>query len=511
MASRAVNALEVRNLSKTFGTFAALRNVDLDVAPHEIHALIGENGSGKSTLVKCLSGYHHPDPDAEVRVNGTLLPPAYGPEEATALGLAFVHQDLGLIDSLSVAANIHIGARPETGPLWRLKARSEYATTRALLQRLGHRDIDPRAPVGSLSIASQTIVAFARCLHHAGHSSVIVLDEPTASLSEGDVERLHETVRRAAREGHGIIYISHRLDELYALADRVTVLRDGVTVGTTDIATLPRRELVELIIGSKSGALYPEGKSTVRDQTALQVSDVSGNIVRNVTLTAFRGETLGIAGLLGCGKSELGRLLFGAQRITNGSIEVSGKPVRLRSPVDGIRAGVALVPADRHRNGAVMDETVFENITLLDVRSSFKAGWLRKRAMASTARRLVREYDVRPADIHRVMGRLSGGNQQKVVLAKWMHRNPSVLVLDEPAHGVDIGAKSQVFVLVKQAANAGAAVIVISEEFEDLAQLCDRVLVMRKGEIVASLSGEAKTRAEISRLVYAEEKQPAGV
>jgi ribose transport system ATP-binding protein len=511
MTSGAVNALEVRSLSKTFGTFAALRNVDLVVAPHEIHALIGENGSGKSTLVKCLSGYHHPDPDAEVRVNGTLLPPTYGPVEATALGLAFVHQDLGLIDSLSVAANIHIGARPETGPLWRLKARAEYATARALLHRLGHRDIDPRAPVGSLSIASQTIVAFARCLHHAGKSSVIVLDEPTASLSEGDVKRLHETVRRAARDGHGIIYISHRLDELYALANRVTVLRDGVNVGTRDIAALPRAELVELIIGGESGALYPEGESTVRDQIALRATGISGNIVRDVSLTAFRGETLGIAGLLGCGKSELGRLLFGAQRITQGGLEVAGKPVRFKRPEHGIRAGVALVPADRHRNGAVMDETVLQNITLLDVRSSFRTGWLRKRAMASTARRLVREYDVRPAEINRVMRRLSGGNQQKVILAKWMHRSPAVLVLDEPAHGVDIGAKSQVFALIKQAADSGAAVIVISEEFEDLAQLCDRVLVMRKGEIVASLSGGTKTRAEISRLVYAEAEQPAGV
>ena len=507
----AVNALEVRSLSKTFGTFAALRDVDLTVGSGEVHALIGENGSGKSTLVKCLSGYHEPDPGAEIRVNGTLLPPAYGPEEATALGLAFVHQDLGLIASLSVAANMHIGARPDTGPLWRLKARRENATARALLTRLGHGNIDPRTPVGALSIANQTIVAFARCLHHAGKSSVIVLDEPTASLSEADVRRMHETVRRAAGEGHGIVYISHRLEELYAVADRVTVLRDGVNVGTRDLAGLERRDLVELIIGGKAATLYPTGSETASEDVKLQADSISGTTVRDVSLSVRGGETVGIAGLLGCGKSELGRLLFGAQPITSGQVLVSGRPVRLRSPADGIAAGVALVPADRHRNGAILDQTVLDNVTLLDLPSSYRHGRLRTRALANTAQRLVNDFDVRPREVHRVMRRLSGGNQQKVILAKWMHREPSVLVLDEPAHGVDIGAKAQIFALVKQAAANGAAVIVISEEFEDLAQMCDRVLIMRNGQIVDTVSGETKTRAEISKLVYAEAAEGAGV
>jgi ribose transport system ATP-binding protein len=506
----AVDALEVRSLSKTFGTFAALRNVDLVVGNGEVHALIGENGSGKSTLVKCLSGYYEPDPGAKIRVNGALLPPAYGPEEATPMGLAFVHQDLGLIASLSVAANIHIGARPDTGRLWRLKSRQENATARALLTRLGHGDIDPRAPVGDLSIANQTIVAFARCLHHAGRSSVIVLDEPTASLSEVDVRRMHETVRRAASEGHGIVYISHRLDELYAVANRVTVLRDGLNVGTRDMAGLSRTELVELIIGGKAGTLYPSGDDNPSDDVALLADGISGATVRDVNLSVRGRETVGIAGLLGCGKSELGRLLFGAQTITSGQVRVSGKQVRLESPADGIAAGVALVPADRHRNGVVLDQTVLENITLLDLRSSFRHGRLRTRAMANTARRLINEYDVRPRDPHRVIRRLSGGNQQKVVLAKWMHRNPAVLILDEPGHGVDIGAKAQIFALVRQAATRGAAVIVISEEFEDLAQLCDRVLIMRNGQIVDTVSGERKTRGVISGLVYAEAAEGAG-
>jgi ABC-type sugar transport system ATPase subunit len=497
-----VNVLEIRGLSKTFGTQRALSDIDLDVRAGEIHALIGENGCGKSTLVKCLSGYHQPDPGAEVRVRGRRLPALYGPEHASAFGLTFVHQDLGLIGSLSVTANLLLGGQVDTGFGWRLRKRREFEAARKQLALLNRADIHPRELVADLSIAAQTTVAIARCLYHAGKSGVMVLDEPTASLAEDEAQRLFKTLRRAAAEGHGIIYISHRLEELYALADRVTVLRDGARVATRTMAELPRSELVELIVGRPTDVLYPSVTSTTREDVVLRAQDLTGAQIRGVSLSVRKGEILGVAGLLGCGKSELGRLLFGVQPLASGHIALAGRSLSLRSPGDAIRQGIAMVPADRHRNGVHINQSVADNITFLDVRKYWRQGWLRNRERILSARPLMDEYDVRPRDPKRSIALLSGGNQQKAVLAKWMHREPQVLILDEPAHGIDIGAKSQVFSLVEDAARSGTAVIIISEEFEDLARLCDRVLVMRDGRIAAELEGNAKTRRRISELVY---------
>lgn len=496
------SALVVKGLSKTFGSQRALQDFDLDVRVGEIHALIGENGCGKSTLVKCLSGYHQPDPGAEIWVKGRKVPDDYGPERASSMGLAFVHQDLGLIGSLSVAANLLLGARSDTGWGWRLHRRRELDTARRQLALLDHSDIDPRSLVADLSLANQTIVAIARCLHHAGKSSVMIFDEPTASLPKEEVDRLFGALRRAAAEGHGIIYISHRLEELYALADRVTVLRDGQRVTTRPMAGLPQSDLVELIVGRPTDVLYPATKSTPQRDRVLSVNGLAGKHVHDVSFDVQRGEVVGVAGLLGCGKSELGRLIFGAQPISSGQVSLEGHSLSLRSPGDAVRLGIAMVPADRHKNGAHLTDTVADNIMFLDIRKYWRRGLLRAGSQMSTALDLMDEYDVRPRNPKRPMALLSGGNQQKAVLAKWMHRSPKLLILDEPAHGIDIGAKAQVFTLIERAAEAGTAVIVISEEFEDLARLCDRVLVMRDGTIVAELVGNNKSRQRISECVY---------
>lgn len=496
------NALEIRGLSKTFGSQRALQNVDLDVRVGEIHALVGENGCGKSTLVKCLSGYHQPDHGSEIRVRGRRLPDDYGPEQASSMGLSFVHQDLGLVGTLSVTANLLLGSRLDTGVGWRLRHKHEFDIARRQLAMLDRSDIDPRALVADLSLANQTIVAIARCLHHGGESSIMVLDEPTASLPKEEVDRLFAALRRAVAERHAVIYISHRLEEVYSLADRVTVLRDGVRVTTRPMAGLPRSELVELIVGRPAEVLDPAVKPTGQRDVVLTVDGLNGVRVRDVSFDVHRGEVLGVAGVLGCGKSELGRLLFGAQPLKSGQISVAGRAVSLRSPKDAIRLGIAMVPADRHKNGAHLTDTVANNVTFLDVRKYWRKGWFRSGDESSTARRLMEQYDVRPRDPKRPMALLSGGNQQKAILAKWMHRSPELLILDEPAHGIDIGAKAQVFTLIERAAELGAGVIIISEEFEDLARLCDRVLIMRNGVVVAELEGSDKSRQRISEVVY---------
>jgi len=498
-------ALSVRGLSKTFGGQRALSGVDLDVMSGEVHALLGENGSGKSTLVKCLSGYHQPDPGATIEVGGDLLPSNYGPESATGYGLAFVHQDLGLIPTLTVAENMLLGQSPPTGFAWRAKKRQEVALARRQLQDLDHPDIDPRRFVGELSVAQQTIVALGRALYGAERGRLLVLDEPTASLAQTEVDRLFEAVRRVTEQGHGVIYISHKLDEIRTIAQKVTVLRNGERVATRSMDELSRAELIELIVGKPLEALYPDGPPAVKSEVVLDARGVSGAKVRDLSLTLHRGEIVGVAGLLGCGKSELGRLLFGDQRLTAGEVDIDGARVRLRTPADAIDAGVAMVPADRHKNGVHLDHSVGENMTLLDTRRYWRKGLMRRRERARTVRGLMEEYDVRPRQASRPIGLLSGGNQQKAVLAKWMHRDLKVLILDEPAQGVDIGAKAQILSQLERAAERGVAVLFISEEVDDLIHLCDRIVVLVDGRIAGEVRDERKTRNQISELVYQEE------
>lgn len=507
MTQPSVNALEVRGLSKSFGAQRALKDFDLEVRAGEIHALVGENGCGKSTTVKCLSGYHQPDPGAEIVVAGQPLPVPYGPGQASAYGLSFVHQDLGLVPTLSVAANLTLGRQAETGFAWRLRERREAEIARGLLARLGREDIDPRALVKDLSRAGQTVVAIARCLHNAEEAQVMVLDEPTAALPAQEVERLLDALRRAAAEGHGILYISHRLEEVFSVTDRVTILRDGLKVGTYETAGLTQKELVGLMVGRTLEAFYPEMHAPVDEaDVVLRAKDIRGNRVRGVSLSLRRGEVVGVAGLVGAGKSELGRLLFGAQRLTAGELELDGETLDIRSPADAIAKGIALVPADRHREGTHLGLSIVDNVTLpdlADVRAMRRVPNRRGRSLTAS---LLDRYDIRPRDPDRPMAALSGGNQQKAVLAKWMHRKPAVLILDDPTQGIDIGAKTQVYGLLEEAASEGMAVLVISEEFEDLSHICDRVLVMRRGQVVAELTGEGNTGNKITDVVYQEDE-----
>jgi ribose transport system ATP-binding protein len=496
-------AVEIVGLAKTFPGQRALAGVDLELRAGEIHALVGENGCGKSTFIKCLSGYHQPDAGGAMRVRGADVALPYGPGQAADLGFLFVHQDFGIVPSLTVMENIALG----TGFATRrgaIRWREQAARARHELERLGRGDIPPDLPARHLSASSQAIVAIARSLAGAEDgATLIVLDEPTAALPEAEVDILFDVVRRLADLGVATLFVSHRLREVFDLADRVTVLRDGRKVGTHDVADLDERRLVELIVGRDLQGLYPEPTPPPRSDVVLRIRGLAGVRLRDVSFDAHAGEIVGIAGLQGSGRSELLRLLFGAQRRTGGEVDLHGAPVDFATTRAGIRAGMALVPEDRLNQGALGGMTVAENISLPTVGRYFRQGVLRRGAERERTAGLIGEFNVQPPDPNRLMGRLSGGNQQKAILAKWIETDPEVLLLDEPVQGVDVGSKSEIWKIIEALVEErGTTVILTSSDFEDLQAICHRVLVLRDGAVVAELAAAQNTVEHITNHAY---------
>jgi ABC-type sugar transport system ATPase subunit len=503
----------VRRLSKTFLGQKALDEVDFDLRASEVHALLGQNGSGKSTLIKCLAGYHIPDPGAHVELDGATLELPYQPGQATRLGMVFVHQDLGLIPNLSVAENFAIARRFDVRALGRIRWRSIQARAVEELKSLGH-DIDPRMLVGRLSVAEQTIVGIARALASAEEGArVLVLDEPTAALpdarrqispgSRNEVELLFAAVRRVVASGVGVIYVSHKLHEILDLADRATVLRDGRKVETVGVRGLSERDLIRIIVGhdvakvTKTSAAPP-----TTGERLIEVSDLSGRRLREVSFSIDRGEIVGVAGMLGSGRSELGRLLFGAQRPSAGSISLRGQPISYRDPRDAVRSRVALIPQDRRGQGGLMEMTVAQNLTLPSIGRYFRGGRIANGVLRTRVKELIAEFQIKPPVASRKFSVLSGGNQQKVVVAKWLCMSPDLVIFDEPVQGVDVGARAEIYQLVSQAAGRGAGVILISSEMDQILELCSRVLVLRGGHLIADLPGDALDRHQLTQYVY---------
>lgn len=504
MATNARQLLTVRNLSKSFYGVTVLRAVDLDVAAGEIHALIGQNGSGKSTLIKCLSGYHAPDPGGTISVAGADLPVPYGPTVPRDHGLAFVHQQLGLAPNLTVLENLRVG-RFNTGYGWRIRWRENERGVRQMLAKVGVENVNPKSLVGSLSALQKALVAVARALEviESRGSGVLVLDEATSYLPRDDVEHLFTALRRLAAGGAGVLFVTHRLEEVRAVAQRVTVLRDGVRVAVGNTADFADRDLVELIVGRPMGELYP-GHGDVRDDLVLSATAAAGREVAPFDLRLHRGETVGVTGLAGMGQETIPYLLFGADPSPGGSLTLGSTSVDLRSlrPRHAKRLGVGLVPGDRLRFGGSASATVVENITLPSLRRYFRFGRIDRRRERRHVSELIRAFDVRPADPGRRFAELSGGNQQKVVLAKWFSRKPLVLLLHEPTQGVDIGARQEVFQHIREFTQGGGAVLISSTEYEDLASLCDRVVVFRDGAIVAELEGSSLTAESIAEQAF---------
>lgn len=492
-------ALQVQDLTKSFGSAVVLDRVALEVAPGEVHALAGSNGSGKSTLIKILSGYHRPDPGADVEVDGRPLDLG-SPESSYAAGLRFVHQDLGLVDALSVEDNLCLN-RGYTTRVGTIRSRANRRGVREALETVGLA-IDPQLPVAGLTPATKTAVAVARALWSDEHvrARLLVLDEPTATLPANDVERLLELVEHVARSGVGVIYVTHRLGEIFRIASRVSVLRDGKQVYSGPVAEVTRSDLVHLMVGASldEAAAMTEDVTAVGD-VVLQVDDLHADRVHGINLQVRAGEVVGVAGITGSGREALLGALFGAVHRT-GSVRVDGAEVPADAPRAAVSRRMAYVPPDRKASGAMLEAPARENFSLVDVTRFWRRGFLDLKRERAEASHWFGALDVRPAGRPELPFKaFSGGNQQKIVLAKWLRCDPRVLLLDEPTQGVDIAAKAVIHAQVRTAAASGAAVLIGSSDADELAAVCDRVVVVRDGRAVTELAHPDLTPNRLSR------------
>lgn len=496
LATAPTPLLRVQGLSKTFPGLKALDDVSFSVGAGEIVAVVGHNGSGKSTLVKILADVYQPDPGATIEVcdvNGNLLDDA-----AARKGLHFIHQDLGLINMLSTIENMGLGRSARGRGLGPVRTVRERDDARRLVARFGAQ-FDPTVPVALLSPAERAIVAIARAMDGwTIAENVLVLDEPTTAFHGDEVEVLFGAVRHVAAQGAGVVFISHRLDEVLGLADRVVALRDGRVVADQPAASLDHDQMVQLIAGRAVAKLDVDRE--VQSERVLRVAEVAGDKVQGVSFELGAGEIVGVSGILGSGREEIASLLFGASHRSHGTIEVTGDDLVPDDTVAAIDAGVAYVPADRRRDGAVMDMNVRENLTLpllWPLRRRF--GRLDDRAERGETEGWMDLVGLLPPNPNQQLKLFSGGNQQKVVLAKWLRTKPRVLLLDEPTQGVDVGAKAAIYELIAAAAKAGTGVLVCSSDTKELVSLCDRVLVFDQGGILEEIDREGLTESRLVR------------
>ena len=482
--------LTLRRAAKNFGGVRALRGVDFDLQAGEVHALLGENGAGKSTLIKIITGAHQPDA-GEIMVAGRSLT-GLTPSLAQQLGIACIYQQPALFPDLTVAENIGLRLEP-AGSMRRINWSRRRQRAQELLARVG-ADLSPEAEVRTLSMPEQQLVEIA-CAVGAG-ARIVVMDEPTASLTSREQERLFTVVRELRSSGVGIIYISHRLDEIFALADRVTVLRDGESVGTHAVRAITHAGLIKLMVGREVDQLYPPTEFT-GGEIVLELRDVdcAASGVNHVSLVLREGEIFGLAGLVGAGRTELARVLFGLTPADRGEILLQGRPIAPRSPAAAVALGLAYVPEDRRRHGVVLELPIDQNITMAIHPRLFPHAWLKLGAEQKLALDFIRDLAVKCAGPQALGGSLSGGNQQKVSLARWLATQPKVLILDEPTQGVDVGAKSEIHRIIRQLAKAGLAVIMISSDLPEILGMSDRIGVMRGGKLTTILPGQADAHA----------------
>jgi ribose transport system ATP-binding protein len=471
--------LEMRGVSKSFFGIKALRAVDLTVYAGEIHALMGENGAGKSTLMKILSGAYRPDPGGEIRIEGHPVR-IEGPLGGRAAGISIIYQELSLAPNLSVAENIYLGREiSRSGLLARGEMREGVGP---ILKRLG-ADFLPSTLVAHLSMGQRQLVEIARALH--ARSKILIMDEPTTALSAGESARLFALIRQLRAEGLAIIYISHRMDEVYALGDRVTVLRDGRLVGSLDKPEIRADTIVRLMVGRDVSSFYKKDHDpdAGRGHPVLAAIDMAdGQRVKGCSLTVHAGEVVGLAGLIGAGRTELAHLIIGALPKTSGHLELEGQPVEIRTPGEALEAGIAYLTEDRKALGLFLDMSCLDNINLAVLSRDAKLGWFldRDRAFAGLS--------IRAANVGVPAGGLSGGNQQKLLLSRLLAIAPKVLILDEPTRGVDVGAKSEIYSIIDNLAKAGTAILVISSDLPEIIGICDRVVVMRAGHIAGEVT-----------------------
>ena len=497
------SVLSLEAISKSFVATKALREVSFDLRAGEVHALLGENGAGKSTLIKIISGVHAPD-TGEITLDGARVSFA-SPRDAARAGIATVYQELLLFPDLTVAENIYLGHAPRDR-LGRLNWRKMRHGSRSLLDDLDSPDLDVDARVGSLSVANRQRVEIAKALSQ--DARFLIMDEPTAALTDTDARRLLDVIRRLRGRGVGIAYISHRIPEIFAIADRVTVLRDGALVGTLPIGNVTEPMLINMMVGRSIDQLFPKSKVAI-GAPVLELRHVSHrDVVRDVSLTIRAGEILGIAGLIGSGRTELALTVFGITPATAGGIFLDGKPVAIGSPQVARDFGIAYVPEDRAQQGLIRSQTIRENISLALLNRIARWFFVERGKEARLAREAIARFGIRARGPEQFVRQLSGGNQQKVVLSKWVAIKPRVLIMDEPTRGIDVAAKAEIHALMSKLAGEGMAVLMISSDLPEVLGMSDRVLVMNGGAIVAEFDradahadavGAAMTKASPGR------------
>jgi ABC-type sugar transport system ATPase subunit len=488
--------VELVGIRKSFGGTHALRGVSFAAPAGHVTALVGENGAGKSTLLNVLSGVIRPDA-GEIRLNGQVRE-LHSPTDAQAAGIAIIHQELSVLPHLSVAENVYLTRLPRHGPVvdWqRLRA-----DTSALLARLDVR-LDPWTRVGSLSLARQQLVEIAHAL--ALDARVLAMDEPTASLSGEEVRRLFRVILQLRAEGSAIIFVSHRLDEVFAIGDSVTVLRDGQVVGTLLRGEATPEQVVSLMVGRPIDQQFPK-QPTHPGATLLDVRHVwTRDLLRDVSLHVRRGEILGLAGLVGAGRTELARAIFGADPIERGQVLLDEQPVAIHSPRDAVRQGIGFLTEDRKKSGLILSFALFRNHTLPSLARFVRAGRIIERLEVAAYTRWATELRIRARSPHQPARDLSGGNQQKLVLSKWLERNPRLLLLDEPTRGVDVGAKVEIYEIMNRLAAAGTAILMISSDLPEVLGMSDRIVVMHEGRVTGEFDRATATRENVMRAAIA--------
>lgn len=485
--------LTLEGITKTFPGVKALDEVSLELYPGQVTALVGENGAGKSTIVKTLTGIYQPDAGT-TRVAGEEMQFATA-QDASAAGITAIHQETVLFDELTVAENIFIGHAPK-GRFGMIDWAEMRRRAREILDRID-ADLDPDMPLRDLGIASKHLVAIARAL--SVDARVVIMDEPTAALSHKEIEELYELVERLKSEGRAILFISHKFDEIFRIADRFTVFRDGQHVGEGQISEITEADLVRLMVGRDVDQIFPKRAHTPSDEVLQVVGYSHPTEFDNIGFTLRKGEILGFYGLVGAGRSEVMQSLFGITRPSKGVVKIDGEIKVIRSPADAVDNGIVYVPEDRGKQGAVIGQPIFQNITLPSLSQTSRAGFLRLSEEFALAREYTERLDLRAASLDQDVGNLSGGNQQKVVIAKWLATKPKVIILDEPTKGIDIGSKAAVHAFMAELAAQGLAIIMVSSEIPEVMGMSDRVIVMREGLIAAELEGDELTPETLVR------------
>jgi rhamnose transport system ATP-binding protein len=491
--------LQATSITKTYAGVSALKDVSFDLMRGEVHALVGENGAGKSTLIKIVTGAVTPDAGAVI-VSGRRVP-HMDPHTARSLGIAAIYQQPALFPDLTVAENIALSQ--EQGSVWRrVDWNGRRRSAVELLRRVG-ATLDPDRIVQSLSMPEQQIVEIAKAL--GADARIVIMDEPTASLTEREVQRLFAAIALLREHGVGIIYISHRLDEIFSLADRITVLRDGQTVDTRPANAIDRATLIRLMVGRELSAVFPK-RHVNTGEVALELRGVSHHAsgVEDVSLSVRRGEILGLAGLVGSGRTELAEIVFGLRPADAGEIRIGGTPVQIQSPGRAVELGIGYVPEDRRHHGVVLEMSVAANASLANLKAISRRGLIDDAAERRAAASHVQTLRIKASSVFAHVGSLSGGNQQKVALARWLSTHPTVLILDEPTQGVDVGSKAEIHELMGSLAEQGLAIMMISSEMPEILGMSDRIAVMRAGRIRGVLSRQEASQHSILQLALGE-------